>query len=82
MGFDHVIIAYQKSLLSIGDPACLKLIFDTMDKVRPGGRVIIPKSTYRYMAYEREGAEMLMLVNGLSITAPVPGQKDLVIGTK
>ena len=82
MGFDHVIIAYQKSLLTITDPACLKLIFDTMDKVRPGGRVIIPKSTYRYMAYEREGAEMLMLVNDLNITAPIPGQKDLVIGVK
>ena len=56
--------------------------YGACDKVRPGGRVIIPKSTYRYMAYEREGAEMLMLVNDLNITAPMPGQKDLVIGTK
>lgn len=81
-GFDHVIIAYQKSLLEMNDPACLRLIFDTMDKVRPGGRVIIPKSTYRYMAYEQEGAEVLMQVKGLEITPPMPGFKDLVIGTR
>ena len=60
----------------------MKLIFETMAMVRLGGQVIIPKSTYRYMAYEREGAEVLMQVKGLEVMAPMPGFVDYVVGTK
>ena len=54
-GFDYVIIGYQHSLIGRKESECLKLIFDTMDMVRFGGKVIIPPSTYRYLSYEREG---------------------------
>lgn len=80
-GFDYVIIAYQKALLPLKESACLKLLFDTMDLVRQGGKVIIPSTTYRYLSYERQGAEELMLVKGLTVEAPAAGTIERVVGT-
>lgn len=81
-GFDHVIVGYQDTLLRLKESDCLRLFFDTMDLVREGGRVIIPQSTYRYLSYEREGAEELMLVKGLTIEAPAGSYADCVVGTR
>ena len=81
-GFDNVIIGYQESLVKLNETKCLRLIFETIDKVKPGGRVIIPSSTYEYLSYKREGAELLLEVKGLSIEPPVQGINDYVIGLK
>ena len=80
-GFDCVIIGLQHTLLELNESACLKLIFTAMDLVRQGGKVIIPKNTYRYLSYEREGAEDLMLIKGLTLEAPQPGKTEAVTGT-
>ena len=80
-GFDCVIIGFQHTLLELNESACLKLIFTAMDLVRQGGKVIIPKNTYRYLSYEREGAEDLMLIKGLTLEAPQPGKTEVVTGT-
>ena len=80
-GFDCVIIGFQHTLLELNESACLKLIFTAMDLVRQGGKVIIPKNTYRYLSYEREGAEDLMLIKGLTLEAPQPGKTEAVTGT-
>lgn len=79
-GYDNVIISLRDSLLSLKESECLDLIFRIMDKVKPGGRVIIPGSTYDYMSYQREGAEMLMEIKGLEICAPTASLHDYVIG--
>ncbi|MBR5407922.1 MAG: ATP-grasp domain-containing protein [Lachnospiraceae bacterium] len=80
-GFDYVIIGYQKALVKLGESECLKLIFDTMELVKDGGKVIIPRETYRYLSYEREGAEELMLIKGLTLEAPDGFDNGRVIGT-
>ena len=81
-GFDCVIIGYQLSLLDLNESACLDIIFKTIDKVKNGGRVIIPQSTYEYLSYKKEGAELLMRIKGLVIQAPFMGVCGYVIGLK
>ena len=81
-GFDYVIIGYQLALLDLNESACLELIFKTMDKVKPGGKVIIPQSTYEYLSYKKDGAELLMRVKGLAIQAPSANLRGYVIGLK
>ncbi|MBQ7266083.1 MAG: ATP-grasp domain-containing protein [Firmicutes bacterium] len=81
-GFDCVIIGYQLSLLDLKESACLEVIFKTMDKVKNGGRVIIPQSTYEYLSYKREGAELLMRIKHLTIQVPFSGLNGYVIGVK
>ncbi|MBR5338038.1 MAG: ATP-grasp domain-containing protein [Lachnospiraceae bacterium] len=80
-GFDYVVIGYGESLLQMRETDCLKLIFDTMDLARQGGKVIIPKSTYSYLSYGREGAESLMYIKGLMVEVPVTGDDRWVAGT-
>ena len=81
-GFDCVIIGYQLSLLGLNESSCLELVFKTMDKVKPGGRVIIPQNTYEYLSYKREGAELLMRIKQLTIQTPPAGLYNYVIGLK
>ncbi len=81
-GFDNVIIAYRKTLTGMKESACLKLIFDTMDLVKPGGRVIIPDSTYNYLSYQEKGAEELMLIKGLTIRDCDMSSRNYVIGIR
>ena len=81
-GFDCVIVGYQLALLGLNESACLELVFQTMDLVKPGGRVIIPRSTYEYLSYKREGAELLMRIMGLAIQPPLAGVRGYVVGRK
>ena len=81
VGFDNVIVGYQDSLISLNESQCLKLIFDTISLVRPNGRILIPKSTWKYLSYNRAGAEELLLIKGFVLEPPLPGYSDMVIGT-
>lgn len=81
-GFDFCVIGYQLTLLDLNESACLELIFKTMDMVKTGGKVIIPQSTYEYLSYKREGAELLMRIKNLSIQAPPACLCGYVIGYK
>ena len=80
-GFDYVIIDYRRAIIEASETNLLKLMFDTMDLVREGGKVIIPESTYRYKSYGREGAEVLMAVKGLTLEAYSPGSIRKLVGT-
>ncbi len=80
-GFDYVIIGYRNALLQLNENDCLKLLFDTMSLVREGGKVIIPKTTYDFLSYGREGAEHLMLIKGLTVDPPISANMEIVVGT-
>ena len=75
-----MIIGLQKSLLSLSEYECLSLIFSIIDRVRPGGRVIVPANTYEYLSYKKEGAELLLQIKGLHIEQPLMRRKGYVIG--
>lgn len=82
MGFDYVIIGYQDVMPELSESDCLELIFETIDKVKPGGKVIIPHNTYEYLSYKKEGAELLLTIKGLPIEEPAMGLKGYVIGSR
>ena len=78
-GFDYVILGYSHSFLGLREAQCLKLIFDTIDKVKPGGTVIIPDNTYEYLTYKEEGAKLLLKIKGLEAdTVEISGRKYVV----
>lgn len=83
-GFDCVVVGYEQPLLEVKGKATalLWLIFNTMELAREGGKVVIPRSTYRYLAYGRKGAEQLMLVKGLALEHTSASRTDAVIGVR
>ncbi|MCR5747941.1 MAG: ATP-grasp domain-containing protein [Lachnospiraceae bacterium] len=81
-GFDNVLIMYQNSLTELSESACLRLIFDTMEFVREGGRVIVPESTYDFISYGRHGMEELMNIKGLVVEPVNKNCAGKVIGTR
>ncbi len=81
-GFDNVLIMYQNSLTELSESACLRLIFDTMERVREGGRVIIPKSTYDFISYGRQGMEELINVKGFIVEPTKKEYIGKVVGTR
>ena len=50
-------------------------------KIRKGGRILIPQSTYCNLPYEIEGMEILMQIAGLRIEHPLTGESDLLVGS-
>ncbi len=79
-GFDYCIIGYQKSLIDRNESELLKLMFETMDKVREGGKVIIPEAVYKYLSYGKRGAEMLLYIKRFLIEPPKPCNCGDVVG--
>ena len=50
-------------------------------KIRQGGRMLIPESTYRNLPYGIEAMEILMQIAGLRIELPIAGESDLLVGS-
>ena len=50
-------------------------------KIRKGGRMLIPQSTYCNLPYGIEGMEILMQIAGLRIELPLAGESDLLVAS-
>ena len=81
-GYRYMPVGYQDVMPELSESDCLELIFETIDKVKPGGKVIIPHNTYEYLSYKKEGAELLLTIKGLRIEEPAMGLKGYVIGSR
>lgn len=78
-GFDYVIVGFCHSFLRIREAQCLKRVFDMIDKVKPGGTVIIPSNTCEYLTYKEEGAKVLLRIKDLEVsTLEVNGRKYII----
>ena len=80
--------SYEQGILDLSDPAsfadlesAIQQIFVFMDKVRAGGRILVPESTYCNMPYGLEGMEILLKVYGAMIELPVAYAPGLLIAT-
>jgi hypothetical protein len=69
--------SYDQGVLDLSRPetfADLEIlitqIYEFSDKIREGGRLIIPESTYRNLPYGAEGMEILLQITGLRIEPP------------
>ena len=80
--FDCVVINLNKSLLDMADDEIAKFFLDVFDKVKFGGLIFIPKTTYSFMPNSRLGAEALLRVLDFKIELPIHKFDRMVIASK
>ena len=80
--FNCVVINLNKTLLEMKDDEIAFLFLRIIDKVKIGGLIFIPESTYQYMPHGRVGAEALIQVLGLNIELPLHRLGKMVIASK
>lgn len=80
--------SYDQVILDLSDPrsfadleSIFQQIFLFMDKVRVGGRILVPESTYCHLPYGIEGMEILFKVSGMLIELPNAGLPGLLTAT-
>ena len=80
--FNCVIVNLNKSLLDNPDYVIVNLFLEILDKVKVGGFVFIPKSTYEFMPNSKAGVEALIKVLGLKIELPLHKMRRMIIASK
>jgi hypothetical protein len=80
--FNCVVINLNKTLVDLKDDEIAFLFLRIIDKVKIGGLIFIPESTYQYIPHGRLGAEALIQVLGLNIELPLHGFGKMVIDSK
>ena len=81
-GFEQGILDLSRSTSFSDLESLLQQIFVFAGKIRHGGRMLIPESTYRNLPYGMEGMEILMQIAGLRIELPLKGESDLLVGSR
>ena len=59
----------------------IQQIYQFADKIREGGRIIIPESTYCNLPYGIEGMEILLKIAGLTLECPRAGLGNVLIAS-
>ena len=80
--FNCVVVNLNKSIADLKDDEVAYLFLKVIDKVKIGGIIIIPESTYQYIPHGRSGAEALVRVLDLRIELPLHGLGKMVIASK
>lgn len=80
--FDSIVINLNKSVVGTKDDEIVKFVLDTFDRIKVGGLVFIPKTTYDAMPSGRLGAEALVKVLNLKIELPVHNYPKILIASK
>ena len=80
--FNCIVINLNKSLINMKDEEIAKLFLKIFDKVKVGGLIFIPKTTYNFMPNSRLGAESLVKVSDFKIETPVHQFNKMIIASK
>ena len=80
--FDCVVINLNESIACMKDEEIAKLFLAIFDKVKFGGLIFIPKTTYDFMPNARLGAEALLKVLDFKIELPIHKLNSMVIASK
>ena len=80
--FDYVIVNLNKSLVEKRDELTVDVILSILKRVKVGGIVFIPETTYNYVPGKRKGIEALMIDLDLRIEVPPYGIDAGVIASK
>ena len=59
----------------------IQQIYMFSDKIREGGRIIIPESTYCHLPYGMEGMEILLKITGMKIEPPEAELKGVLVAS-
>lgn len=81
--------SYEQGILDLSDSetfgdleSTVQQIYKFADKIREGGRLLIPESTYRHLPYGMEGMEILLQVAGLRMEMPYSGMSKILIASR
>ena len=80
--FDCIVINLNESIACMKDEEIAKLFLAIFDKVKLGGLIFIPKTTYDFMPNARLGAEALLKVLDFKIELPIHKMNRMVIASK
>jgi Biotin carboxylase len=87
-GLSSAYDCYNNILLDLSRPetfadmeSVTQQIFMFLSKVREGGRVLVPESTFCHLPYGAAGMEILLRAHGLRIEAPLAGKGRLLIAS-
>ena len=80
--FDFVLLNLNKSYVRESDDSIVRLSLRSLERVKSGGFVFIPKNTYEQIPSKRNGAEVLVQTLGLKIEVPPHGIKDIIIASR
>ena len=80
--FNCVVINLNRSLADKKDDEIARLFLNILDKVKFGGLVFIPKTTYDYVPNSRLGAEVLVKVLDFKIEMPLHKLNRMIIASK
>ena len=80
--FDCIVVNLNKSILNQKDDYVARLLLSIIDKVKTGGYVFIPHTTYQYIPNRRIGIEAIIKILGLKIEMPLEDFKRCAIASK
>ena len=80
--FDFVIVNLNKSLIDKNEAEKVKIILDSLLKVKRGGFIFVPKNTYKFMSSGRKGIEALVKVLDYKIELPPYDIQDVIIASR
>ena len=87
-GLSRMFNGFEQGILDLTEPASYtdiesitERIFLFADKIKEGGRIIIPESSYVNMPYGIDGMEAVLLVAGLRIEMPLAGDGRALIAS-
>ena len=80
--------SYENAILDLSKPetfadveSVIEQIFVFLGKVRAGGRVLVPESTYCHLPYGATGMEILLHAKGFRIEAPLAGKGRMIFAS-
>lgn len=80
--FDCVVVNLNRSIINKKDDEVSYLFLKIIDKVKKGGLIFIPESTYQYVNNGRMGVEALIRVLDLEIQLPLHDIAGFIIAQK
>lgn len=79
--FEYGILDLSDSRSFADLESVVQQFFVFVSKIRRGGRILIPESTYVHLPYGMEGMEILLKGAGLRIEMPVSGMVSLLVAS-
>ncbi|WP_296890195.1 hypothetical protein [uncultured Methanobrevibacter sp.] len=80
--FNCVVVNLNKSIINKKDDEVSYLFLKIINKVKKGGLIFIPESTYQYVNNGRIGVEALIKVLDLEIQMPLHDISGFIIAQK
>ncbi|WP_407374105.1 ATP-grasp domain-containing protein [Methanobrevibacter sp.] len=80
--FDFIMVNLNESIIRNDLKNLIKILLATFEKIKPGGVIFIPKTTYHLFNSGRRGMEALLIAQDLKIELPPYGIKDIIVASR